>query len=137
MSSEHPASGRGLLPRYSSLVRLVAVLIVVAFTMLVSVDKIPCPDGRTDRTTAPLRSNPPRTTSRIRASSASATPEPATRPIRRPREESSAAKDSDPAKPLQHVESLRTTRSCYRPLVSGGTQNCKLCGRWVFDLCQS
>jgi hypothetical protein len=37
-----------------ALVRLVAVLIVVAFTTLVSVDKICCPDGCTDRSDRPV-----------------------------------------------------------------------------------
>jgi hypothetical protein len=39
-------------------VRLVAVLLVVAFTMLVSVDKICCPDGCTDRSDKPVSTEP-------------------------------------------------------------------------------
>jgi hypothetical protein len=43
---------------YSRLLRTVAVLILVAFTMLVSVDKICCPDGCTDRSDRPVSSEP-------------------------------------------------------------------------------
>jgi hypothetical protein len=39
---------------YSRLVRAVAVLILVAFTMLFSVDNICCPDGCTDRSDRPV-----------------------------------------------------------------------------------
>ena len=39
---------------YSRLVRLVAGLIVFAFTILVSVDKICCPDGCTDGSDRPV-----------------------------------------------------------------------------------
>src|SRR4051812_18796676 len=39
---------------YSRLVRAAAVLILVAFTVLVSVDKICCPDGCTDRSDTPV-----------------------------------------------------------------------------------
>src|SRR4051812_4855941 len=39
---------------YSRLVRAVAVLILVAFTALVSVDKVCCPDGCTDRSDTPV-----------------------------------------------------------------------------------
>jgi hypothetical protein len=39
---------------YSRLVRAVAVLILVVFIMLFSVDKICCPDGCTDRSDRPV-----------------------------------------------------------------------------------